>query len=91
MRRAHVTVEGVVQGVGFRWSAARLADRHGVTGWVRNVGGDRVEAELEGASDAVDAVIAWMRHGPAGATVDDVWVEELSPEGTQTFEVIASV
>ncbi|WOF22628.1 acylphosphatase [Microbacterium betulae] len=91
MRRMRVVVEGVVQGVGFRWSTARQAERRGVTGWVRNVGADRVEAELEGPADAVDAVAAWMRHGPVGAHVDDLRVEELSPEGSRAFEVVASL
>ena len=31
-------IAGVVQGVGFRYSAQRLAQRHGVRGWVANVG-----------------------------------------------------
>lgn len=31
-----VEVRGVVQGVGFRPFVWRLADRHGVSGWVRN-------------------------------------------------------
>ena len=34
-----VEVRGVVQGVGFRPFVWRLADRHGVTGWVRNRNG----------------------------------------------------
>ncbi|MGW9112245.1 acylphosphatase [Microbacterium sp. NPDC055683] len=90
MKRVHVVVRGVVQGVGFRWSTARQAERRDVAGWVRNVGSDRVEAELEGAAPAVDAVLAWMRSGPVGSRVDGLDVDDAEPQGDSTFEVRAS-
>ncbi|HXV15997.1 MAG TPA: acylphosphatase, partial [Gemmatimonadaceae bacterium] len=40
-------VTGVVQGVGFRPFVYRLAERHSLTGWVRNVAGT-VEIHVEG-------------------------------------------
>ncbi|GLJ63099.1 acylphosphatase [Microbacterium barkeri] len=91
MRRVRVVVEGVVQGVGFRWSTARQAERRDVVGWVRNAGADRVEAELEGGSDAVDAVVDWMRQGPTGSRVDDIAIEEIAPTGATAFELRPSV
>jgi acylphosphatase len=45
---SHVTVTGVVQGVGFRPFVDRLARRHALAGWVRNTAGS-VEIEVEGA------------------------------------------
>ena len=33
-----IRIGGVVQGVGFRYSARELALRHGLRGWVANVG-----------------------------------------------------
>jgi hydrogenase maturation protein HypF len=33
-----IRIDGIVQGVGFRYSAQRLALRHGLRGWVANVG-----------------------------------------------------
>ncbi|GAA4194919.1 acylphosphatase [Microbacterium oryzae] len=89
-RRVRVVVAGGVQGVGFRWSTARQAERLGVSGWVRNAGSTTVEAELEGAPDAVQAVVDWMRHGPVGARVDALTVEDTTAQGTSDFEVSAS-
>jgi acylphosphatase len=73
---AHVTVRGVVQGVGFRMSTKWEADRLGVRGYVRNLPGGAVEIVAEGRADAVDRLIAWAKHGPPGAVVEDVTVEE---------------
>ena len=46
--RAHVWVQGTVQNVGFRAYVEAQAHQVGVTGWVRNVGYDTVEAVAEG-------------------------------------------
>ncbi|HJB62075.1 MAG TPA: acylphosphatase, partial [Candidatus Microbacterium pullistercoris] len=53
MKRVHIIVTGTVQGVGFRYSTKAEAEQLGVTGWVRNVGSDRVEIEAQGDADAV--------------------------------------
>ena len=39
------------------------------------------EAELEGAPDAVDAVIAWAHEGPRYARVSEVTVTDAAPHG----------
>jgi len=81
----HVTVSGRVQGVGFRWAITERARSRGVAGWVRNEPDGTVEAVLEGPSEAVDALVAWIRRGPPGARVDDVTVEEEAPVGESGF------
>jgi len=48
------------------------AHSRAIAGWVRNNPDGSVEAVFEGASEAVDALIAWCHRGPAGARVDDV-------------------
>ena len=60
-----VTVHGRVQGVFFRDSRRREASSRGVAGWVRNCADGTVEAWFEGAPDAVEALVAWARRGPA--------------------------
>ena len=80
-------MHGVVQGVGFRISLARVARTRGAAGWVRNRADGAVEAVLEGAWDVVDGVVAWCREGPRGARVDQVEVEEGTVEGLTTFEI----
>ena len=82
-----VVVRGHVQGVFFRDSVRRLAERRGVAGWVANRPGGTVEALLEGRPEDVDAVIDFCRSGPRGARVERVDVEEREPRGMSGFEV----
>ncbi len=44
----HVIFSGRVQGVGFRYMTRRIADRHELTGWVRNLPNGTVEALFQG-------------------------------------------
>ena len=82
----HLVISGRVQGVGFRYSMLEQAERLGVTGWVRNRRDGTVEAAVDGAADAVDAIVAWARRGPRGASVTDVQVAEI-PESFERFEM----
>ena len=67
--RAHLRIEGRVQGVSFRQSTRDEADRLGVKGWVRNLPDGAVEAVLEGEPEAVEALVAWCHRGPRLAEV----------------------
>jgi acylphosphatase len=75
-------VGGRVQGVGYRFFAKAAADREGVTGWVRNLPDGRVEALVEGETEAVTRVERALRQGPGGARVATVVVDEEPPSGT---------
>ncbi|MGI9606534.1 MAG: acylphosphatase [Acidimicrobiales bacterium] len=88
MRRARVIVSGRVQGVGFRWSCRREAERAGVTGWVRNLHDGRVEAAFEGDDAAVEQMLSWCRLGPTGAVVVQVDVEAEEPQGQHGFSIV---
>ena len=85
--RRRVVIRGHVQGVFFRDSVRRLAEREGVTGWVANRRDGAVEAVFEGEPEAVERLIDFCRRGPRGARVDGVAVSEEEPEGLDGFEV----
>lgn len=87
MRRVHLLIDGVVQGVGFRYTLRHIATTAGATGWARNLRDGRVEAEVEGTAAQVDAVLDWAAHGPPGSSVTGVTTNELAPSGDQGFEV----
>lgn len=74
-QQAKLIISGRVQGVCFRAFAREEALRLGLTGWVRNVGEDRVELLLEGKREALDQFIVWAHKGPPAARVEHVCVE----------------
>lgn len=80
-------VHGHVQGVFFRDSLRRLAERHGVAGWVRNNWDGTVEAVLEGEPEGVERLVTFCRQGPRGAVVERVDVQVKEPEGLSGFAV----
>jgi acylphosphatase len=79
--RAHVWVKGRVQNVGFRAYVEFSARQAGVTGWVRNVGYDTVEAVAEGERTKVEQFIELMKQGPRASRVDEAKVEWENPTG----------
>jgi len=85
--RQRVVVAGSVQGVFFRESTRREAERHGVAGWVCNRSDGAVEAVFEGAASDVEALVAFCSSGPRGASVEDVTARSEPPEGLGGFEV----
>ena len=73
--RAHILVEGRVQGVFFRDHTQRWASSLGLTGWVRNLADRRVEICVEGDSDKIENFIESVRKGPPLSSVDDLDIE----------------
>lgn len=85
--RRRVVAHGHVQGVFFRDSTRREAERRGVAGWARNTPDGTVEAVFEGPDDAVEAMVAFVRGGPGHASVSSVDVTDEAPEGLTGFDV----
>ena len=62
-------VEGMVQGVGFRYSTLHQARRLGLRGYVRNLWDGTVEVVAEGQEEQLRQLERWLHHGPPGAIV----------------------
>ena len=90
--RAEIAVTGVVQGVGFRPFVYRLASRHGLVGFVRNLGDAGVEIVVEGDKRTIeDFVTALRAEQPPLARVEDIGVAWKPASGDfATFEVVES-
>ena len=85
--RRNVVARGRVQGVFFRDSTRREAERRGVSGWARNTADGTVEAVFEGPADAVAAMVEFVRAGPGHASVSQLDVIEEAPEGLSGFDI----
>lgn len=88
-KRLHAIVHGRVQGVNFRWHTRQKAQRLGLTGWVRNLPGNRrVEVVAEGSATALGDLILFLHQGPPSARVDEVEVNWSNASGEFTdFDV----
>jgi acylphosphatase len=87
--RIRLIIKGRVQGVFFRDSTRRAANKLGLFGWVRNLPDGSVETLIEGPQDKVQKLVSWCHHGPTTARVDHVQqvVEEYQGE-FQTFNIV---
>ena len=82
-------VIGHVQGVGYRWSAARAAEAMGLRGSIRNVPDGTVEVSAEGAGESLDRFAGWLAQGPRGAVVSRVDVTEATlPIPESGFQIV---
>lgn len=86
--RVHIIVQGLVQGVGFRWFVAREAGSLGLHGFVKNRADGTVELEAEGDRQLIEALIAHVKVGPRSAQVRDLQIEWQQPHSdTRPFEI----
>lgn len=87
IKTLHLVIHGRVQGVFFRDSMRREAQRLAVSGWVRNRSDGAVEAAVRGEAACVDAMVRWARRGPEYSQVERVEIEPHDGNYT-SFEVI---
>jgi hydrogenase maturation protein HypF len=89
-QRRRITIQGIVQGVGFRPFVYGLAQRWGLTGFVLN-DSSGVTIEVEGLVSALDAFQAALHAElPPLARIDTLTSEQLSPQQDHAFEIVAS-
>ena len=83
--RSRVVAHGQVQGVFFRDSTRREAQRLGVAGWASNEVDGTVLMVFEGPADAVEAMIAFVRDSPGHSSVTSVDVSSEAVQGESGF------
>jgi len=88
MAAAHILVQGLVQGVGFRYFVAGHAQRFNLTGSVKNLNDGNVEIVAEGERGSVEMLIKEIKIGPRSAHVSKCVVEWVDAEGRfKGFEI----
>lgn len=88
MVTAFLVISGRVQGVFYRAKAKEMADKLGVTGWVKNTEIGNVEATVCGDENSVQLFIDWCKKGPSRAIVENVTVEYIGEEAFEQFKII---
>ena len=83
-------VSGIVQGVGYRYFASRVAERLGVAGYARNLRDGRVEVYAIGAPAKLAALRKELERGPRSAAVSGVAEEDaaIEPQFEKDFSVV---
>lgn len=87
MIHINITISGLVQGVGFRYSALHTARSLGITGFVKNQFNGDVYMEAEGDRDMVIRLIQWCQKGPPHAEVWKVFTSEGTFRNYKDFEI----
>lgn len=82
-----VYYSGRVQGVGFRYTACRVARSYDVTGYVRNLPDGRVEVVVDGEPQTISAFLDALAEAMSGY-IRDTQITDCPPAGRFTrFDV----
>lgn len=82
-----IRITGHVQGVGFRWNAAREARSRGINGFVKNLSDGSVYVEAEGTYEQLDLFVDWCKRGPGYSVVDSVNIDTFPPVNHTDFKI----
>lgn len=74
----------MVQGVGYRFFAERVAGRVGVTGYVKNLSDGRVEIYAIGNPVQLESLREELARGPRSAMISEVAVEDAAVDARYT-------
>ena len=86
--RVHIFVSGKVQGVFFRENTKKKAEELLISGWVRNLPDERVEAVFEGERENIEKILKWAKKGPFFAKVDNLEILQEDYRGEfDNFEI----
>ncbi len=89
--RYRITVNGIVQGVGFRPFMYKLAKRYQLAGWVANAT-NGVIVEIEGSDEACQQLIDNIeKQAPELARIDKVTAQKIIPQNEKNFTIKESL
>jgi acylphosphatase len=87
MQTVHLLITGKVQGVFFRETARKVAEKLNIKGWIKNTRDEKVEAMISGEEKDVNDFINWCKTGPDRAEVEEVMVSGQPETFFKEFEV----
>lgn len=88
MKTMQVFYEGRVQGVGFRYTARRVASGFDVAGYVRNLPDGRVELVASGDPEEVDGFLEALRASELAGHIESAAAAEIpAPAGLRGFAI----
>ena len=88
MTRREAIFRGRVQGVGFRWTAHKIAQRFDVKGFVKNLANGNVQLVAEGSASELDAFLAVLQD-LMSAHIRECTVVNQEPTGEfAAFEIV---
>ncbi len=82
-----ITVEGRVQGVGFRYFTQNSARKLNIKGFVKNLTNGNVYIEACGEQDMLDEFIRLVKKGPALSHVSNLDMHKIPQQSFQDFSL----
>jgi len=82
-----ITIEGRVQGVGFRYSAVEKANQFHITGYITNNPDYSITIMAEGIEEELDEFIVWCYNGPPRALVTNVNITNIRQQNYSKFVI----
>lgn len=88
MKRAEIIVNGLVQGVGFRYFVLRNAQKMGLKGYVKNLFSGEVLTVVEGEEYKIEELFNLIKVGPSMSDVRNAVIKWSEPKNEFTkFEI----
>ncbi len=88
MPTTHLLIKGKVQGVFYRATAKKFANKLDLSGWIKNTDEGSVEAMVTGAEEQLQEFINWCKIGPEIAHVEGVIVSRQRETPFPNFEIV---
>jgi acylphosphatase len=79
-----IVVSGFVQGVGFRYFIARLANDYKLTGYAKNLFNGDVEIYAEGTKEFLENLARKAKIGPSNSHVENIHIQWLDFQNKYT-------